>query len=58
MRWGGRHEDFSVKRKPRLKGKTAALVDAFVEDAKENGHDMELRKTENFYDIISWILLL
>ena len=43
---------------PRPKGNTAALVDAFVEDAKENGHDMELRKTENFYDIISWILLL
>ncbi len=34
-------EDFSVKWKSSSKGEYTALVDAFVEGAKENGHDIE-----------------
>ena len=29
---------------PRPKGNTAALVDAFVEGAKENGHDITVNR--------------
>nr|WP_296464123.1 NAD(P)H-dependent oxidoreductase [uncultured Acetatifactor sp.] len=36
---------------PRPKGNTAALVDAFVEGAKENGHDITVVAEEKLTEL-------